>query len=67
MTFTCTIDMDNADFDDPTALGWILKRIALRTAEELDTNPRPDNRLGTFSVLDTNGNRVGSWKIDTTD
>lgn len=59
MTFTCTIEMDNADFDDPYALLHLLTK--LRSAVEyqlLDNAPKGGG------LLDSNGNLVGSWKIE---
>lgn len=57
-TFTITIDMDGAAFEDnPTELGDILRAVADRMdatyTDVADTTP----------VLDSNGNTVGSWSI----
>ena len=55
MTFTLSIDMDNAAFDDDPSTELIdcLRRVAAKVC------------VGTIqaTVLDSNGNTVGSWEI----
>lgn len=54
MTFTMTVDMDNAAFaDDPDELARILAVVRGRVREG-ETDGR---------CMDVNGNRVGSWEI----
>lgn len=57
MQFTCTIDMDNAAFEeDPTELPKQLGNVAARLRVG-GIAPR------TGVILDTNGNTVGGWAI----
>lgn len=54
MQFKLTIDTDNAAFDDgPDELARLLREVA----DEVEA-PHGHTR----SILDVNGNRVGSWK-----
>lgn len=59
-TFTLTIDTDNAAFDNPYELPRLIAQVAEDVAD-MDN----DGLLAshTRSVLDVNGNRVGSWAI----
>ena len=52
MKFTCEIDMDNAAFEDPHELARLLARIT-----------RASRNTTGASVIDSNGNKVGSWSI----
>lgn len=53
MEFTCTIDMDNAAFEDPCELSDLLRMIAIQIeCSETDGICR-----------DNNGNIVGKWEI----
>lgn len=60
MKFTMEVEMDNAAFDEPTALAEVLEDTANRLRglnyESLVT-------LGKRSVIDSNGNTVGKWQI----
>lgn len=57
MKFTMSVDMDNAAFESPVELGDILAQVGDKVMDER-------YHVGhTESILDTNGNRVGSWKI----
>lgn len=55
-TFTCTIDMSNAAFNDnPEELSQLLRQIA----KYIDFGAYTDGK----EVRDSNGNTVGSWSI----
>jgi hypothetical protein len=55
MTFTLTIDMNNAAFDDPEQeLAVCLTRVAVKITTGI---------TDTGIVRDSNGNTVGSWEI----
>lgn len=56
MQFRLTIDTDNAAFDEDAASE--IGRILRKAADELTAGPHGHTR----SILDLNGNRVGSWK-----
>lgn len=58
-TFTATIRMGNAAFDDPTELARILRAVADAAADA----PDPSSGVHTQTIRDVNGNRVGGWKI----
>ena len=55
MRFRLTIDTDNAAFDEHPA--FELARLLMAVAAEVEA-PHGHTR----SILDINGNRVGSWK-----
>lgn len=60
MRFTLTIDTDNAAFDDPDELAGLIRKVADAVAVMAGDGRLPTH---TRSVLDSNGNRVGSWAI----
>ena len=55
MTFKLEINMDNAAFDNPDELSWILHRIS----EYANKRDYQNNDI----VRDSNGNTVGRWEI----
>ncbi len=61
MKFTLTIQCDNAAFEDAglgIELGDILHRVRMQVVRFIPEDA-PDDR----AILDTNGNRVGQWKL----
>lgn len=58
MTFMCTIDMDNAAFEDGDDTNHYELR---RLLGSIPARIKEGKREGT--VMDINGNRVGSWGI----
>jgi hypothetical protein len=59
MTFTLTVDLDNAAFDEPGELARILRKAAHQVEDE-------GSRFGSpvvCPVRDVNGNTVGSWEV----
>ena len=60
MTFTLTVEIDNAAFEDGDELVRILRRVALQVEGE-------GSRFGSpvvCPVRDINGNTVGEWKVE---
>lgn len=58
MKFTCTIDLDNAAFEEsPTHLGHILMDIGEHLKYE---GIQPTEA----TIHDFNGNTIGSWRIE---
>lgn len=61
-TFTCTIELDNAAFhEDPYELRHLVEKTALKVGSYF---PLTDGLQVHSVILDTNGNRVGSWRIE---
>lgn len=63
MTFTLTIDLDNADLQggDGRVDTYALARIIYRISREVQATP--DTQADYASVRDGNGNTVGHWEI----
>jgi hypothetical protein len=64
MKFTMTVDMDNAAFRDDYEPGNELAAVLRRVIQ--DVQFESEHRLLCLSpagILDSNGNRVGSWEI----
>lgn len=58
LNITITLDTDGASFeDDPGELGFLLRVIAERIAAD-----HADGASGEHSVLDTNGNSIGTFR-----
>lgn len=53
MNFTCTINMDNAAFEDPRELGRLLTKITAKVADGHTSG----------KCMDINGTSVGTWEI----
>ncbi len=60
MKFTCTIDMDNAAFEDVNTLPDMLENI-INTLDHVLTSPK--HTVKSQTILDPNGNDVGRWKV----
>lgn len=57
MTFTLTIDLDNAAFDDQYEFRALLRQLTQRIGIGTPTAGENGN------VWDSNGNQVGHWEV----
>jgi len=58
MEFVMTVNMDNAAFDDDEEIGRCLSRVKTVVLQTVGAGADQHG-----AILDSNGNRVGSWEI----